>query len=96
LRKGVRERPDLDGLGMVAQASVLRVGLGSASVTHGGPYNAVEAPEHSLGSPEASESENRGFQGLAARRVSRGFGDPIRDSDAMTFIDRSEGQDDKG
>lgn len=92
----MRERRDLDGLGMVAQASVLRVGLGSAGVTHGGPYNAVEAPEHGLGSPEASESENRGFQGLAARREPRGFGDPIRDSDAMSFIGHSEGQDNKG
>lgn len=90
------ERRDLDGLGVVAQASVLRVGLGSAGVTNGGPYDAVEASENGLGSPESSESENRDFQGLAARRVPRGFGDPIRDSDAMSFIGHSEGQDNKG
>ena len=43
---------------------VLHVGFGSASITNSGPYNPIQAPEHSIETLEGSESENHYFQGL--------------------------------
>uniref|UniRef100_A0A2N9FH95 Reverse transcriptase domain-containing protein n=1 Tax=Fagus sylvatica TaxID=28930 RepID=A0A2N9FH95_FAGSY len=43
---------------------VLHVGFGSASITDSGPYNTIQAPEHSIETLEGSENENHYFQGL--------------------------------
>ena len=86
---------DLDGLGVICQASVLRVGFGSAGITNCGPYDPIQAPEHGFGPPKASESENRCFQGLLARWVPRGFRNPIRNSDALCFINHACGKEKK-
>lgn len=53
----MKEIENLNGLGMVTQASVFRVRLGSTGVAHGGANNAGQAPEHRFGSPEASEGK---------------------------------------
>ncbi len=87
-------RRDLNGLGVIGQASILRVGFGSAGVTDGGPCDPIQAAEHGLGSPEASESENRSFQ-VQRLVLDGGFGNPIRKSDALCFISHIEDQEKK-
>lgn len=81
---------------MVAKASVLWVRFGSASVSDGGPYDAVQASEYGLGSPEAPESKDRAFQGLAVWWVPRRFRSPIRDSDALRYIGQGGSEENQG
>lgn len=78
---------------MVAQAPVDRVVLGSAGITDGCPYDAFEATEDGLRSPEASESENRRSQrGMVVDDllVSGGVGDLIGDSYAQSSLSHNE------
>lgn len=83
---------NLNRFGMVGQTSELGVGLGSARVTSGGPYDPIQAAEDGFGSPEASESEDGSSQRVmiaCAWWVSRGFGDPIWDSYTQSSLSLS-------
>lgn len=44
---------DLDALGMISDAAVLRIGLRSAGITNQSPNDARKASERRLRSPEA-------------------------------------------
>lgn len=55
---------NLNTLSVIAQAPIPRIDLRSTGVTNGGTNDAVQTTENGFGSPEASESENSGLQGL--------------------------------
>ena len=69
---------------MITQATILGIQSRTTSVANGGPDNSIQATKDGFGSPETSERENCGLQGLMAGWNLARFHDTTRTSDTIS------------